>query len=99
MENLTLWKYIADKYGIKVDCSDTGWRIRRGDQKFEEGEFSTGALKHKMGIPQDIPRLNKHKLAAMHVIHNILAEQFRRDAKLQELYGSTRVVARRRANG
>lgn len=99
MENLTLWKYIADKYGIKVDCSDTGWRLKQGANTFSEGEFSTGALKPSMGLKQDVKRLNKNKLAVLAVVHNILADQFKRDAKLQELYGSTRVVARRRANG
>lgn len=99
MENLNLWQYIKKVYGIDISYSDSGWRVKRGEQKFEEGEFGTGALKHKMGIPQDIVRLNRNKLAAMHVIHNILAEQFRRDKTLQELYGAMRVVARRRANG
>ena len=99
MENLTFWQYIKKHYGVDVSYSNTGWKIKRGVNKFEEGEFATGALKSKMGIPQDLARLNKNKLAAMAVIHNLLAEQFKRDSKLQELYGATRIVARRRANG
>lgn len=99
MENLTLWKYLADTYGIRVDCSDTGWRLKQGTNTFSEGDFNTGALKSGMGLKQDIKLLNENKLAVLAVVHNILANQFKRDKKLQELFGATRVVARRRANG
>lgn len=96
-KEMDFWGYIRSKYGVIVAYSDTGWRVKVRQHVHEEGEVGVGLLKPDMGLAQNIRLLNANKMGALTIIHNLLAEQFKTDKMLQEKYGATKVVARRRA--
>jgi hypothetical protein len=87
------WRYIADKYGVQVSYSDSGWKIRYNRENFIDGEVGVGLLKHNMGLPQDSKRLNTYILGALAMIRNLLWVQFTDDEVLRQKYSQVKATA------
>lgn len=95
MENLILWKYLEQEYGVGISFSDSGYEIRYNGTTFDDGDVSLGLTKARIGLPQNKRELAKYKLSALSVIQRLLSSHFKTDALLQAKFETAQVTARR----
>lgn len=97
LKRLNLWMYIKQVYHISVSYSDSGWRVTRGHETFEQGNYGAGIAKQRVSAYQDPKRLSTNVLAVLEILHNLLYMERRTDALLSEKMGTMKVTHRRRA--